>query len=233
VSVGPGLRARYLEALGIDIWVPRADRPFAPAVDRPPTPAAASGDDWDRLQAEVLGCTRCPLHRGRTQAVFASGDRAARWMVVGEAPGADEDEQGEPFVGRAGQLLNAMLAAIGLPRPDVFVANMIKCRPPQNRDPRPEELTACRPYLERQVRLLQPALILVVGRVAAQNLLATDAPLARLRGQVHRVGGVNTPAVVTYHPAYLLRTPADKRKAWEDLKLARRTFGELAAPAMR
>jgi len=265
VSIGPGLRARYLEALGIDVWVPRNDRPFlpgtlpssvAPATGRAPaTPVAAlaagrsfspesaataaiglpdaSPDDWPGLQAEVLGCTRCALHRGRTQAVFASGDRAARWMVVGEAPGADEDRQGEPFVGRAGQLLNAMLAAIGLPRPDVFVANMIKCRPPQNRDPKPEELAACRPYLERQVRLLQPTLILVVGRIAAQNLLATDAPLARLRGQVHRVGGLNTPAIVTYHPAYLLRTPADKRKAWEDLKLARRTFGELAAAAVR
>lgn len=270
MSTGPGLRGRYLEALGIDVWVPRADRPFvrggsrsvgtpgvaptaqAPADLRAPAPidlafaaspdgsvASAAGpaerpaDDWAGLQAEVLGCTRCALHRGRTQAVFASGDRAARWMVVGEAPGADEDRQGEPFVGRAGQLLNAMLAAIGLSRPEVFVANMVKCRPPQNRDPKPEELATCRPYLERQVRLLQPTLILVVGRIAAQNLLATDAPLARLRGQVHRVGGLNTPAIVTYHPAYLLRTPADKRKAWEDLKLARRTFGELAAAAVR
>jgi uracil-DNA glycosylase len=261
VSAEPGLRARYLEALGIDVWVPRA--PHALRRDVAPEPAAASAavapgpvgprdppgperpsvepvsggagavDDWEVLRAEVLGCTRCALHRGRTQAVFASGNRAARWMVVGEAPGADEDRQGEPFVGRAGQLLNAMLAAIGLPRPEVFVANMIKCRPPQNRDPKPEELAACRPYLERQVRLLQPTLILVVGRIAAQNLLATDAPLARLRGQVHRVGGLNTPAIVTYHPAYLLRTPADKRKAWEDLKFARRTFGELAASAGR
>ena len=134
-------------------------------------------------------------------------------MVIGEAPGAEEDRQGEPFVGSAGQLLNAMLAAIGLPRPSVFVANMVKCRPPQNRDPKPEELASCRPYLERQVRLLRPTLILVVGRIAAQNLLATDAPLARLRGQLHRVGVLNTPAIVTYHPAYLLRTPADKRKA--------------------
>ena len=266
MSAGPGLRARYLEALGIDVWVPRADRAFlrgaaSPAVAAPaalaqpdlqpaavattawPAAVAAAGlaafppagrpddapDDWVGLQSEVLACTRCALHRGRTQAVFASGDRAAGWMVVGEAPGADEDRQGEPFVGRAGQLLNAMLAAIGLPRPGVFVANMIKCRPPQNRDPKPEELAACRPYLERQLRLLQPALILVVGRIAAQNLLATDAPLAKLRGQVHRVGGLNTPAIVTYHPAYLLRTPADKRKAWEDLKLARRTFDELSA----
>jgi len=253
VSADPGLRARYLEALGIDVWVPRAGRRVArgpaPAmslaspssVSGSPeiAPAAVSGapagvpDDWAGLQAEVLACTRCALHRGRTQAVFASGDRQARWMVIGEAPGAEEDRQGEPFVGRAGQLLNAMLAAIGLTRPDVFVANMIKCRPPQNRDPKPEELASCRSYLERQVRLLQPTLILVVGRIAAQNLLATDAPLARLRGQVHRVGGLNTPAIVTYHPAYLLRTPVDKRKAWEDLKLARRVFGELADSAAR
>jgi DNA polymerase len=261
VSADPGLRARYLEALGIDVWVPRPGRlsagagaaAVATAVPLPPpveasTPAAPPADlalaevlpgrtdrpdDWAGLRAEVLACTRCPLHQGRTQAVFASGDPAARWMVIGEAPGADEDRQGEPFVGRAGQLLNAMLAAIGLPRPQVFVANMVKCRPPQNRDPKPEELAACRPYLERQVRLLRPALILVVGRIAAQNLLASDAPLARLRGRVHQVAGLNAPAIVTYHPAYLLRTPADKRKAWEDLKLARRTFGELASPAAR
>jgi len=195
-------------------------------------PVAATGaDDWASLQAEVRTCTRCILHRGRTQAVFGSGDLEARWMVVGEAPGAEEDRQGEPFVGNAGQLLNAMLAAIGLPRPSVFVANMVKCRPPENRDPKPAELASCRPYLERQVRLLQPTLILVVGRIAAQALLATDAPVARLRGQLHRVGGLNTPAIVTYHPAYLLRTPADKRKAWEDLKFARRTFDELAATA--
>ncbi len=189
-------------------------------------PAAA---DWEGLRQQVLACTRCELHRGRTQAVFASGDPQARWMVVGEAPGAEEDRQGQPFVGRAGQLLNAMLAAIGLPRPRVFVANMIKCRPPQNRDPRPEELAACRPYLERQFELLRPTLILVVGRIAAQNLLGTDAPLGRLRGRVHHAGRLNLPVIVTYHPAYLLRSPADKRKAWEDLKLARRVFGERAS----
>ena len=244
-------RARYLEALGIDLWVRRGqpagatasapaavlrapEAPTAPAVARvepaPPAPAPAGpvATDWDGLRQQVLACTRCALHQGRTQAVFASGDRQARWMVIGEAPGADEDRQGEPFVGRAGQLLNAMLAAIGLPRPTVFVANMLKCRPPQNRDPRPDELAACRPYLVRQLELLQPTLILVVGRIAAQNLLGTDSPLGRLRGQVHRLDGLNLPAVVTYHPAYLLRSPADKRKAWEDLKFARRVFGELS-----
>jgi DNA polymerase len=265
VSLDSARRGRYLEALGIDLWVPRVARAGAPAMAgaaaagpevapvplpvpsvpaphpvpiTPPAPQASQeavladfvvAPDWDGLREQVRACTRCALHRGRTQAVFASGDRAARWMVVGEAPGADEDRQGEPFVGRAGQLLNAMLAAIGLPRPTVFVANMLKCRPPQNRDPRPEELAACRPYLERQLELLRPTLVLVVGRIAAQNLLGTEAPLGRLRGQVHAVGGLNLPAIVTYHPAYLLRTPADKRKAWDDLKLARRVFAERAA----
>lgn len=242
MSSDPGRRARYLEALGIDVWVPRRALPGAvtpePDVSGPdaagsvaaePIPADSAAADWEGLRQQVLACTRCELHRGRTQAVFASGDRQARWMVVGEAPGAEEDRQGQPFVGRAGQLLNAMLAAIGLPRPSVFVANMIKCRPPQNRDPRPEELAACRPYLERQFELLRPTLILVVGRIAAQNLLGTDAPLGRLRGRVHHAGRLNLPVIVTYHPAYLLRSPADKRKAWEDLKLARRVFGERAS----
>ncbi|MCP5328399.1 MAG: uracil-DNA glycosylase [Steroidobacteraceae bacterium] len=241
----PPQRLHYLEALGIDVWVPRAAASAAtvgaatPAVAAAPEGRAVEGvqcndealvaTDWEGLRQQVLACTRCQLHRERTQAVFASGDRQARWMVVGEGPGAEEDRQGEPFVGRAGQLLNAMLAAIGLPRPSVFVANMVKCRPPRNRDPQVEELAACRPYLERQFELLRPTLVLVVGRVAAQSLLGTDAPLGRLRGRVHRLGSLNLPVIVTYHPAYLLRTPADKRKAWEDLKLARRVFGELAA----
>lgn len=229
MSVTPAQRAHYLEVLGIDAWVPRAESGAATAVTAPP--AAAAPDDWARLQAEVAACTRCELHRGRTQAVFASGDRQARWMVVGEGPGEQEDLQGEPFVGPAGQLLNAMLAAIDLPRPSVFVANMVKCRPPRNRDPEAGELAACRPFLERQVQLLQPALIVVVGRVAAQNLLGTDAPLGRLRGQVHRLPGLNCPVIVTYHPAYLLRTPAEKRKAWEDLKFARSVFAEMQTPA--
>ena len=146
-----------------------------------------------------------------------------------EAPGAEEDRQGEPFVGRAGQLLNAMLRAIGLARGEnVYIANILKSRPPGNRDPKPEEVASCMPYLTRQIGLLQPRVILAVGRIAAQNLLATDAPLGRLRGRVHRFGDLNTPVVVTYHPAYLLRTPADKRKAWEDLKFARSVFRQLA-----
>jgi DNA polymerase len=184
--------------------------------------------EWDALKSEVLTCKKCALHATRTQGVFGVGNRRADWLVIGEAPGAEEDRQGEPFVGRAGQLLNAMLKAIGLPRETVFIANVLKSRPPGNRDPKPEEVAACLPYLMRQVALLQPKLMLAVGRIAAQNLLATDLSLSRLRGQVHTFGELNTPLIVTYHPAYLLRTPADKRKAWEDLKFARSVFRRLA-----
>ena len=172
----------------------------------------------------MAGCLRCPLHQTRTNTVFGVGNRQADWLVVGEAPGAEEDKQGEPFVGRAGGLLNSMLRGIGLAREQVFIANVLKCRPPANRDPRPEEVAQCLPYLERQIGLLQPKIMLAVGRIAAQNLLATDAPLARLRGKLHRFGEAGTPLVITYHPAYLLRTPSDKRKAWEDLKFARATW---------
>ena len=149
------------------------------------------------------------------------GNPQADWLVVGEAPGADEDRQGEPFVGRAGQLLNSMLRAIGLPREQVYIANVLKCRPPHNRDPLVTETSECLPYLERQIALLRPKILLVVGRIAAQSLLRTDVSLGRLRQQVHMFGATRVPLVVTYHPAYLLRTPADKRKTWEDLKFAR------------
>jgi uracil-DNA glycosylase len=188
----------------------------------PPVPAATT---WESLRSEVLACTRCPLHASRTQGVFGVGNREAQWLVVGEAPGAEEDRRGEPFVGRAGHLLDAMLAAIGLNRANnVYIANVLKSRPPGNRDPKPEEVAACLPFLLRQIELLRPRVMLAVGRIAAQNLLATDAPLGRLRGKVHRFGEFNTPLIVTYHPAYLLRTPGDKRKAWEDLKFARSVF---------
>jgi DNA polymerase len=185
--------------------------------------------DWVGLRAQVAGCTACDqLCKTRTQTVFGVGNTQAEWLVIGEAPGAEEDRQGEPFVGRAGQLLNAMLLAIGLPRETVFIANVLKCRPPGNRDPRPEEVSNCLPFLSRQIALLKPKIMLAVGRIAAQNLLATDAPLARLRGKLHRFGEADTPLVITYHPAYLLRTPADKRKAWEDLKFARASYARLA-----
>ena len=240
--MGP-LRNAYLDALGIDRWVSRdapaeiasipetvAASPGAAPVTRispavaPFVPLAPSAD-WATLRERVAGCTACAeLCKTRTQTVFGVGNTSAEWLVIGEAPGAEEDRQGEPFVGRAGQLLNAMLLAIGLPREQVFIANILKCRPPGNRDPKPEEVSRCLPYLSNQIALLKPRIILAVGRIAAQNLLATDAPLARLRGKLHSFGEPATPMVVTYHPAYLLRTPSDKRKAWEDLKLARATY---------
>jgi DNA polymerase len=173
------------------------------------------------LEQRVAACTRCALHTTRTQTVFGVGNRQAEWLVVGEAPGAEEDRRGEPFVGRAGQLLNAMLRAIGLAREQVFIANVLKCRPPNNRDPLAGEVSECWPFLEQQIALLKPKIMLVVGRIAAQNLLKTDVPLGRLRQKVHEFGESRVPLVVTYHPAYLLRTPADKRKTWEDLKFAR------------
>ena len=232
-------RLAYLEALGVDVYVRRSPPP-APAEAEPRAepmasvaatssgpPPAESRLDWESLRAAVAGCTRCALSETRTQTVFGVGHPKARWMFIGEAPGAEEDKRGEPFVGRGGQLLTAMLKAIGFRREDVYIANVLKCRPPGNRDPRPDEAAHCRGYLERQIEFVSPALVIAVGRIAAQNLLATDAPLARLRGQVHALGPRGWPLVVTYHPAYLLRSPAEKRKAWQDLLLARSVFGWL------
>lgn len=224
----PRLRADYLQALGIDTWVARATQPVPVRQAPVEAPRSESPGDWTTLRADVSACTRCGLHSGRTQTVFGVGQERADWLIIGEAPGAEEDRQGEPFVGRAGQLLNAMLRSIGLPRESVFIANVLKCRPPGNRDPWPEEVASCLPYLHRQIALIQPRLILAVGRIAAQNLLATEVPLARLRGRVHEFGERPTPLIVTYHPAYLLRSPAEKRKAWEDLKFARSTFQRLS-----
>jgi DNA polymerase len=239
----PGsLRNAYLDALGIDRWVPRnapaeitaapVAIPIAPTVAptmAPVTPRIELAEDLSALREQVAACTACSLCKTRTQTVFGVGNTRADWLVVGEAPGAEEDRQGEPFVGAAGQLLNKMLLAIGQPRETVFIANILKCRPPGNRDPKPEEIAQCLPFLSQQVALLKPKIMLAVGRIAAQNLLATDAPLARLRGKLHRFGAAGTPLVITYHPAYLLRTPSDKRKAWEDLKFARATFASLSA----
>jgi uracil-DNA glycosylase family 4 len=182
--------------------------------------------DWQALQSEVSGCTACALHESRTQTVFGVGNRQADWLVIGEAPGAEEDRQGEPFVGRAGKLLDAMLLALGLQREQVFIANILKCRPPNNRDPAFEEVRCCWPFLERQIALLGPRIILAVGRIAAQNLLQTDVPVGKLRNRIHRYQPGNIPVVVCYHPAYLLRSPREKRKAWDDLQLAYRTLTE-------
>jgi len=195
-------------------------------------PAAATeqsvraGDDprqlnWDELAATVSSCSKCALHGTRTQAVFGVGARQADLLVIGEAPGADEDRQGEPFVGRAGQLLNAMLRAIGFDRKDVYIANILKCRPPGNRDPKPEEIAMCTPYLERQIELIAPRAVLAVGRIAAQHLLQSDQPVGRLRGKLASFGAPPIPIVVTYHPAYLLRSPQAKAKAWDDLCLVK------------
>ncbi|TSA18368.1 MAG: uracil-DNA glycosylase [Betaproteobacteria bacterium] len=179
--------------------------------------------DWDDLKETAAACTACGLRKTCTQTVFGVGDEKADWLIVGEAPGAEEDARGEPFVGQAGKLLDAMLAAIGLKRgEDVYIANVLKCRPPGNRNPEAAEVAQCSPFLLRQVELIQPRMILALGRFACQTLLETDASIASLRGQVHRYQGV--PLIVTYHPAYLLRSLPDKAKAWEDLCFARRTM---------
>jgi uracil-DNA glycosylase family 4 len=245
-------RAKMLEAIGVTLWTPREAalganaepsqaepivEPVAAPVPAPevrePAPArvaapAPAGDDatlgWAELRRRVAACVRCGLHATRTNTVFGVGDEAADWMFIGEAPGADEDAQGEPFVGRSGQLLTSMIAALGYTRQQVFIANILKCRPPENRDPLPEEVGHCLPYLARQVALVQPKIIVCVGRIAAQNLLGVDTPIGKLRGQVHRFRDSGIPVVVTYHPSYLLRSPSQKRVAWDDLKLARRTY---------
>jgi uracil-DNA glycosylase family 4 len=233
------LRDEYLEAMGIEQWVSR-DRAIVMAAPQGTVTAAQAvtaagvaenpGDrengvsvlEWPELESRVACCTRCVLHETRTRTVFGTGNRTADWMIIGEAPGADEDRQGEPFVGRAGQLLTAMLGAAGLRREEVYITNILKCRPPGNRDPLPEEVACCHDYLARQIELVEPALILVVGRIAAHNLLLTDLPIGRLRGRVHRYGKAGIPLVVTYHPAYLLRSPLEKRNSWDDLQLALR-----------
>jgi uracil-DNA glycosylase family 4 len=218
--VSPDRRRRYLDRLGIDLWSPRV-RASAAAAAVEATASAETASAWESLAAEVAGCRRCKLCETRTRTVFGVGDRSSRLMVIGEAPGADEDRRGEPFVGRAGKLLDQMLRAMGWPRERVYIANILKCRPPGNRDPQAVEVAACEPYLQRQLELVRPDLVLAVGRVAAQNLLKTDLPTGRLRGQIHRYGPFDTPLVVTYHPAYLLRSPKEKARAWQDLKLAR------------
>ena len=175
---------------------------------------------WETLQRKVAECRLCRLHEGRTQTVFGVGDVDADWMLIGEAPGAEEDRRGEPFVGRAGKLLDAMLQAVGFAREQVFIANILKCRPPNNRDPRPEEVAACSNYLEQQINTVKPKLILALGRVAAQNLLRTETPIGKMRGKRYHYGDPPVPVVVTYHPAYLLRSPREKKKSWQDLQLA-------------
>jgi len=198
--------------------------PAAPTALAGPTPSGLTLD-WPALREAVAACRACGLCESRTQTVFGVGHRSARWMIVGEAPGEQEDRIGEPFVGPAGQLLDAMLRALGLSRAEdgpaeqrVYIANTLKCRPPRNRNPAPEEMARCEPFLVRQIELVQPRIILAMGRFAVQALLRSGEPVGKLRGRIHAYQGV--PLIVTYHPAYLLRTLSDKARAWEDLCLA-------------
>ncbi|MGX6564681.1 uracil-DNA glycosylase [Cupriavidus necator] len=218
---------------------PVSRAPAAPAlVPAGPEPGSAQADreaaiasmEWPALDAAVAGCTACGLCQHRTNTVFGVGDRQAEWMLVGEAPGENEDLQGEPFVGQAGKLLDNMLGALGLVRGrNVFIANVLKCRPPGNRNPEPEEVAQCEPFLRRQIALVKPRVIVVLGRFAAQSLLRSTTPIGKLRGTVHSYEGI--PVVVTYHPAYLLRTLTDKARAWEDLCLAREVHDRAGAGA--
>ena len=209
-------REQYLAAMGIPVWVLRDG---GPPLSNDTTVAEL---DWPGLVERVRTCTNCELHGTRIQTVFGVGSENADLLIIGEAPGAEEDRKGEPFVGRAGMLLDAMLGAIALSRDEVYIANILKCRPPNNRDPQRDESTACTPYLERQIQLLRPKVILALGRIAAQWLLQSDAPIGRLRGQKLGFGNPETPLVASYHPAYLLRSPAAKAKSWEDLRLVRK-----------
>jgi DNA polymerase len=215
----------YLDALGIDLWLPHEQAGFEEVENAPDVPVDSL--DWQALRDRVAGCKACPLHTERTQTVFGVGNQDASWMLIGEAPGAEEDRRGEPFVGRAGKLLDEMLRAVGLSRNSVYIANIVKCRPPGNRNPEADEAAACRRFLDRQIELVNPDLILAIGKVAAQNLLGSDAPVGRLRGRRHVFG--STPLVVTYHPAYLLRSPSQKRLVWDDLCLARGIVAEASA----
>ena len=220
-------RLEILEEMGLaPVWRLRKSRPGVSA-KAAETPGSREEQiarmEWAELKSAVAGCTACGLRAGCKQTVFGVGDESANWLLVGEAPGAEEDRLGEPFVGQAGKLLDNMLASLGLQRDkNVYIANVLKCRPPGNRNPEPSEVATCSPYLERQIELIRPKLIVAMGRFAVQTLLNTDATIGSLRGKVHAYHGV--PLVVTYHPAYLLRNLPDKAKAWADLVFARETI---------
>lgn len=242
-------RLDYLDLMDVQVWLPRKseDKPDinpsvvvkekvtdseVDSIESVPAPVTTvSLPTWNDLCEQVKNCTKCSLHQTRTQTVFGVGDERADWMIIGEAPGAEEDRQGEPFVGRAGMLLNEIFFSLGLRRDRVFIANILKCRPPNNRDPLPEEVEACSAYLEQQVRQIAPRIILALGRIAAQNLLQTTESIGRLRGQVHYYQTI--PVIVIYHPAYLLRSPTEKRKVLQDLILARRTLKKLLIQEIR
>lgn len=221
------LRRAYLQAMGIDVWLSRdsvddglsgAEADSTSPHAEPTAGRLPENCTWDDLRERVASCSRCALSKSRTQTVFGVGNPDADWMIIGEAPGAEEDRRGEPFVGRAGGVLDEMLRAIGETRGSVFIANILKCRPPNNRDPEASEAAACRDYLLRQIEMVQPRILLAVGKTAAQNLLQSSDTVGRMRGKEHQFNGI--PLVVTYHPAYLLRSPGQKRKSWFDLCLA-------------
>ena len=226
-------RAQYLKALGVTRWrerrlVSKADKEATtPSEDSSVIEAnrtTACSTTFDELALEAAKCTRCALHKTRNRVVFGSGNVKASWFFVGEAPGREEDRLGEAFVGRSGQLLNSMLFALGLDREDAYIANVLKCRPPDNRDPGGEEVVACESFLHRQVELVQPSMIMALGRFAAQSLLKTTESIGQLRGQLYSYEPFGIPLIVTYHPAYLLRSPLAKRKVWLDLVLAQRSL---------
>ena len=239
-------RQRLLSAMGFTPWAARgrnaggrspsgvleasAAQPAGESVaDTGDGADSVTADDWARLEADIAACTRCPLHASRRMPVPGVGDRAARLLIVGEAPGAEEDRRGEPFVGPAGQLLDAMLAALGLNRQQgVYITNVIKSRPPDNRDPHVEEIAACQPWLERQIALIQPVVMLALGRVAAQALTGRNERIGQLRGRWHAYGATQIPLLATYHPAYLLREPAAKARVWADLLMLRQVLAPVA-----
>ena len=209
--------------------VPASRRTGRPPAQDDSREATAKPPELEALRSKVAACTACALHSGRTQTVFGVGNPRADWMFVGEGPGEEEDRRGEPFVGRAGKLLDAMLRAMNLDRTIVYIANIVKCRPPNNRNPGLDEAAACIPYLKRQIELIEPRLIVALGAVAAQRLLETDRPVGAMRGKLHHAAHLEPPVLVTYHPAYLLRSPGQKGKAWEDLQLAMREMDALQA----
>ena len=228
---------RYLTDLGVDglstdpAWRVRPNASSAPAApaapeapEAPAAPEALGMLSLTQIREDLGDCRRCKLHSGRTNIVFGVGNPGARLMFVGEGPGADEDQQGEPFVGRAGQLLTQIIKAMGMARGDVYIANVVKCRPPGNRNPEPDEIEACSPFLQAQIASIRPTVIVALGKFAAQTLLQTETPISRLRGQFHDLGGVAV--MPTFHPSYLLRNPASKREVWEDMKLVMKRLDE-------
>jgi len=242
------MRDQYLQAMGITRWVKREPDPVSVdiaelvnddvnktdvseavkpnevelSVIQTPDSHVVDQADWPELEKQVSECLACDLHTTRTQTVFGSGSLQADWLIVGDAPGSEEDLQGAPFLGQGGQLLTAMIEAVGLKREKVYITNSLKCRPPESRDPDTDEIMACHVYLKRQIELLKPKVILAVGKVAAHNLLELNEPMKTMRGQAFTYQNTGIPVVVTYHPAYLLRAPSNKGKAWQDLKMAMR-----------